>query len=71
MRRHLQSTLRARLQATQAPWASAMAVFMGQNAPHEWPIYGPELIDLGLPVRAAEGRWSEYVDTRRGGWRAR
>jgi membrane-bound ClpP family serine protease len=73
MRRHLRSTLRARLLATQGAEGveKAMAVFMGHNAPHEWPIYAPELIDLGLPVRAAEARWSEYVDTRRGWWRFR
>ena len=70
MRRHLRNTLRARLQATQGAEGveKAMAVFMGHNAQHEWPIYAPELVDLGLPVRAAEARWSEYVDARRGWW---
>ncbi|MFY0533393.1 SDH family Clp fold serine proteinase [Nannocystis pusilla] len=73
MRRHLRNTLRARLQGTQGAEGveKAMAVFMGHNAPHEWPIYSPELVDLGLPVRAAEARWSEYVDARRSWWHRR
>lgn len=70
MRRQLQATLCARLEASHGAAAveKAMAVFMGLNAPHEWPIYMPELAALGLPVRPAEDRWSKYVDAHRTQW---
>ena len=71
MRAHLQDTLRARLLAHkgEAAVARAMEVFMGVDAPHEWPIHLPALRDLGLPVRPSERRWAEYVDARRDWYR--
>ena len=67
MRRQLRGTLRARLHMTRGdPGVErAMALFMGANGPHEWPIYMPELVELGLPVRRAERQWADYVDARR------
>lgn len=67
MKAHLQETLRARLLASKGEAAveRAMDVFMGVDAPHEWPIHLPALKELGLPVRPSERRWAEYVDARR------
>ncbi|PCC73187.1 Serine dehydrogenase proteinase [Nannocystis exedens] len=42
--------------------ARALPVFMGQHAPHEWPVRRDEARALGLPVIAAEKKWSTYVD---------
>lgn len=43
----------------------ALSVFMGLEAPHEWPIYTPQLVALGLPVVTADPIWSNYVDSHR------
>ena len=66
IRRQLDGLLRARVPS--AGLERAMAVFMGFDAPHEWPIYTPHLVDLGFQVRPADPRWAEYVDARRDAW---
>ena len=43
----------------------AMAVFMGEGAPHAWPIKAPELQRLGLPVEPAGREWAGFVDAYR------
>lgn len=47
----------------------ALSVFMGLDAPHEWPIYTLQLAALGLPVVTADAVWSDYVDSHRSAWR--
>lgn len=47
----------------------ALSMFMGLDAPHEWPIYTPQLAQLGLPVVTADPVWTDYVDSHRRGWR--
>lgn len=40
----------------------ALALFMGRDAPHNWPIQLPALRALGLPVETAEPEWADLVD---------
>jgi hypothetical protein len=42
-----------------------MSVFMGEAAPHAWPIHAAELETLGIPVEVAEPAWSTFVDDER------
>ena len=44
----------------------AMQVFMGDSAPHSWPVRSLELQTLGLDVKMADPRWSMLVDHVRG-----
>lgn len=43
----------------------AMAVFMGEGAPHAWPIKAAELQRLGLLVEPAGSEWARFVDSYR------
>lgn len=63
---YLRQTLRDRLAAA-PPGAleRAMSVFMGEAAPHAWPIHAAELETLGIPVELAEPAWSTFVDDER------
>jgi membrane-bound ClpP family serine protease len=63
---YLRQTLRDRL-AGASPGAleRAMSVFMGEAAPHAWPIHAAELDVLGIPVEVAEPAWSTFVDDER------
>lgn len=67
--RYVRDTLAARLPgAGEAALERAMDVFMGEHAPHEWPIRRPEVEALGLPVGPAAGSWAEMVDAYRKRW---
>lgn len=59
--RYLEGTLRAHLR-DEDRLQRAMKVFMGETAPHSWPIKLPEVQSLGLPVALAHPRWGEFVD---------
>ena len=61
IRRHLGHSLAARLTSAAAV-DRALEVFMGLDAPHEWPIRAPQLADLGLDVGPADRRWADFVD---------
>jgi hypothetical protein len=63
---YLRQTLTARL-AGSSPAAveRAMSVFMGEAAPHAWPIHAAQLEALGIPVEAAEPGWASLVDDAR------
>lgn len=66
---YLRQTLKARLPGADAPTlARAMDVFMGQHAPHEWPIRRPEVEALGIAVDPAARAWGEMVDGVRRRW---
>jgi membrane-bound ClpP family serine protease len=63
---YLRQTLSERL--TDAPPAAlerAMSVFMGEAAPHAWPIHSSQLEALGIPVELAEPAWAGLVDDQR------
>jgi pimeloyl-ACP methyl ester carboxylesterase len=69
MTRYLRETLAARLpDAGEAALEQAMGVFMGDHAPHEWPIRRPEVEALGLDVTPAARSWGAMVDTFRKRW---
>lgn len=66
---YMRSTLAARLQGQAAANLDrAMELFMGRNAPHEWPILMSEVETLGLPVTRASRQWSTVVDEFRRRW---
>lgn len=66
---YVRETLEARLpDASEADLQRAIEVFMGQHAPHEWPIRRPEVAALGLPVSPATRMWADMVDALRRRW---
>jgi len=64
MRKYLRTRLGAHLPEDRL--GPAMDLFMGEHAPHEWPIRRPEVEALGLPVSSAASQWSALVDDIRG-----
>ena len=69
MSRYLRETLAARLpDASDAQIERALGVFLGEDAPHEWPIRRHQVEALGLPVSPATRVWSDMVDGYRGRW---
>lgn len=67
--RYLLETLRERLPgADDATLDRAVGMFMGEQAPHEWPIRRTDVIDLGLPVKPATRSWGTMVDAYRKRW---
>ena len=69
MSRYLRETLAARLpDASEAQLERALGVFLGEDAPHEWPIRRHQVEALGLPVSPATRVWSDMVDGYRGRW---
>lgn len=66
---YVRDTLSARLPgATEEKFGRAMDLFMGEHAPHEWPIRRPEVEAIGLPVGPAARSWGEMVDAYRKRW---
>ncbi len=47
---------------------AAMAAFMGEQAPHEWPIPIEAVAGLGLPVTRSDPHWADAVDEFRRRW---
>ena len=69
MSRYLRETLAARMpDASDAQIERALGVFLGEDAPHEWPIRRHQVEALGLPVSPATRVWSDMVDAYRGRW---
>jgi pimeloyl-ACP methyl ester carboxylesterase len=63
---YLRQTLSERLaDAPPAALDRAMSVFMGEAAPHAWPIHASQLETLGIPVELAEPAWAGLVDDQR------
>ena len=44
----------------------AMDLFMGEHAPHDWPIQRPEVEATGITVSPVNRKWVELVDAHRG-----
>ncbi|MEZ4454902.1 MAG: hypothetical protein R3B09_35960 [Nannocystaceae bacterium] len=61
IRRYVHETLALHLQSPEAV-DRALTVFMGEEAPHEWPIRAPELAALGLDIGAADPGFADLVD---------
>ncbi len=67
--RYLHETLRQRLPVSdEAEIDRVRDVFMGEHAPHEWPIRRPQVEALGLPVKPATRSWGMMVDAYRKRW---
>ncbi len=64
MRKYVRARLGERLPEDRL--GPAMDLFMGEHAPHEWPIQRPEVEALGIPVTPTESKWAELVDRYRG-----
>jgi ATP-dependent protease ClpP protease subunit len=64
MRTYLRDTLGAHLAKDRLD--AAMATFMGEHAPHEWPIRSAEAQALGIPITPIAPKWTALVDTLRG-----
>lgn len=58
--RYLRDVLSSRLPPAQV--RLGMSMFMGEQAPHEWPIRREDVKGLGLSVVAADKRWARHVD---------
>lgn len=61
IRRHVRQSLTSRLGSPEAI-DRALSVFMGEQAPHEWPIRAAEIQALGLDVGPADPRFADLVD---------
>ncbi len=48
--------------------SQAMDTFMGEHAPHEWPIRRIDVAALGLEVSPAAPSWAQMVDAYRRRW---
>jgi ClpP class serine protease len=59
---YLRDTLRDRLGNAPSAVDQAMKLFMGESAPHSWPIKAPQVKSLGLAVEAAAPEWAHFVD---------
>jgi len=67
--KYLEETIRARLShADKEAIERAYDVFIGEHAPHEWPIRRPEVAALGFPVSPAKRSWGMMVDAYRKRW---
>ncbi|SFF11263.1 Serine dehydrogenase proteinase [Nannocystis exedens] len=67
--RYVHDTLSARMPgASKTKIERALDMFMGEDAPHEWPIRRPEVEALGLQVGPAARSWGEVVDAYRKRW---
>jgi hypothetical protein len=57
MRKYVRARLGERLPEDRL--GPAMDLFMGEHAPHEWPIQRPEVEALGIPVTPTDSKWAE------------
>jgi hypothetical protein len=64
MRGYLRDTLGAHLDEDRID--VAMDRFLGEHAPHGWPIRRSEVEALGIEVAPVSPRWTALVDTLRG-----
>ena len=64
MRKYVRGALRKHLPEERL--GPAMDLFIGEHAPHEWPIQRPEVEAVGLSVTPAASKWAALVDRYRG-----
>lgn len=69
MQDYLRDTLRAHV--PEAKLKTAMGLFLGEHAPHAWPIRRAEIEAVGIPVKESADRWSGLIDGMRGRMRVR
>lgn len=69
IRRFLRQTISLRIpEIGPAHLDRAVSFFMGEEAPHAWPIQRVEVQAMGLPVKPASRAWAELVDAYRRRW---
>lgn len=61
---YLRDTLRTHV--PEAKLKPAMGLFLGEHAPHAWPIRRADIEAVGIPVKASADRWSTLIDGIRG-----
>ena len=64
MRKYVRARLGERLPEDRL--GPAMDLFLGEHAPHEWPIRSPEALALGIRIAPIAPKWTALVDTLRG-----
>ncbi len=64
MRKYVRGALREHLPEERL--GPAMDLFLGEHAPHEWPIQRPEVEAVGIAVTPAASKWAALVDRYRG-----
>jgi len=64
MQGYLRDTLRAHV--PEARLKAAMGLFLGEHAPHAWPIRRADIEAVGIPVKESADRWSSLIDGMRG-----
>jgi ATP-dependent protease ClpP protease subunit len=64
MRKYVRGALREHLPEERL--GPAMDLFLGEHAPHEWPIQRPEVEAVGIAVTPAASKWTALVDRYRG-----
>jgi len=69
MQGYLRDTLRAHV--PEARLKAAMGLFLGEQAPHAWPIRRTDIEAVGIPIKQSEDRWASLIDGMRGRMRCR
>jgi len=64
MQGYLRDTLRTHV--PEAKLKAAMGLFLGEHAPHAWPIRRPDIEAVGIPIKESADRWSSLIDRMRG-----
>ena len=64
MTNYLRDTLRAHV--PEAKLKAAMGLFLGEHAPHAWPIRRADIEAVGIPVKPSADRWASFIDGLRG-----
>ena len=64
MRKYVRGALREHLPEERL--GPAMDLFLGEHAPHEWPIQRPEIEAVGIAVPPAASKWATRGDRYRG-----
>lgn len=60
MESYLRDTLRTHV--PEVKLKAAMGLFLGEHAPHAWPIRRPDIEAVGIPVKESAERWHDLID---------